>query len=169
MERWQLAANIAIVISSVIALVTVILTIVKMLKQSVPAPFRRKLEYINYYSDIIANYGTGIMIITDIAFIYDNEKLDDDWLVKIYERELKKKRSIYSNVSLLYSTYLKNNEIINRALGKDNELNLYAIDPTVQDPIVSAILLDDLNEIREKLKIRITYKKTYGFEETVTL
>lgn len=163
MEALEVATNIAVIIAAVTGIVTLILNIVKNINTSKPAPFRRKLEYINKFGDYIANHGNGPMTIIDIKYFYDGVCVDVDSLVELYTDNLSKR------YDLMWSTFLKNSELKKRVVAPREELMLVEIDPTIKENMNNIGLSKELLAIREKIKIQITYKSIYGCKKEITL
>lgn len=163
MEILDMITDIAVIVTAVVAVVTLVLSIVKQIIHSKPAPRRRKLEYVNDFGDFIVNNGTGSMKIKKITFLYDGKEVDADSLVKLYREKLG-----YTG-ELRCITYLHNDELIDRALGHNEEIKLFEINPQELSVKFDGYLLEKLEEIRRHIIIKIRYQTILGVIKTTEL
>ena len=110
------------------------------------------------FGDYLANYGKGIMTIVDIQLYYNHRKSYEPSLVDLIMSKLTFKGP------LMWSTFLRNSELIGRAVPAQYELKLVGINPEKQKGYNPRKLLDELLAIRENIDIEITYKNAYGIK-----
>lgn len=162
METLEMITDIAVIVTAVVAVITLILNIIKQFVHSNPAPMRRKLEYVNDFGDFIVNNGRGVMKIDKITYYYCNEQINVHSLAELYIEKLN-----YKNLQFI--TYLTNEDIIGLNINSGTELRLVEINPQVKINITNENLLNDLYEIRKNIMIKITYKTIYGWKKTAEL
>ncbi len=103
------------------------------------------------------------MRITSIEIYYNGESVQCDSLVDLYEDKLGKE--------LMWSTFISNEEILNRNIAPNAELRLVEINPesNSKNEEERQQLLQKLMEIRNSIKLKIVYKEIYGKEKTATI
>lgn len=161
---YTVLESISVTVAAIIATLTLILTIIKEIKHSHSTPTRRHLEYINKFGDYIANVGVGVMKITNIEIYYKGKLTEHTSLVDLYANEL-------GQSGLIWSTYISNEEIINKNIAPSEEIRLVEIDPDTNSTNIPAQinLLNRLCQIRKEIKLKITYKEIYGGKKTKTI
>ena len=155
--------TIAITITAFVGCLTFLLALIKEVKHSKSVPTRVHYEYPKKFGDYIANYGKGIMTIIDIELLYDGKPTNIDMLSKLYEEKLKKK--------LYWDTFLDNEEIKNRIIKSQEILRIAELNPqlAINKKIGGKKLLNKLKDMRERIKIKITYKEIYGFKKEIII
>ncbi len=165
MNTCDIIESVAVTVAALVAFVTLVLTIVKEVAHAKSSPSRRHLEYVNDFGDFIANFGSGIMRVTSIEIYYDGELVQCNSLVKLYKKKLG------TDKKLTWSTFLSNEEILNRNIAPNSELRLVEINPDSNSTNEEERqqLLQKLIEIRNSIKLKIVYKEIYGKEKTATI
>lgn len=162
MEKLQIAVNVGLIITAAAAVITLVLNIFKDLRLQRPKAIRRRHEYENDFCDGIYNYGSGVLTIVAISYLYKGKEENSDSLVELYCRELGAKCK-----NLEWSTFADEQDLIDRRIMPGKFVDLVAIDPL--EPKNVAITTDDLVDIRENIQIRITYKNIFGKEFSDTI
>lgn len=161
MEGLQIATNVSVIATAVIAMFTLILNLVKEKNNAKPYLFPRRLEYEDDFCDIIVNCGIGEMQIVKIEYFYMGQCVSVFSLVDIYEQNL-------TVNGLMWKTYLDNKDLIGRVLKAGEELRLVEIDPSIYETTYPN-LLQDLRAIRQNIAIKIIYKNIYGVKKKCTI
>ncbi|MDE6276079.1 MAG: hypothetical protein K2M75_06045 [Clostridia bacterium] len=159
--------TVAVAIATLVAALTLFFSIRKERIVAKSKPTRSYLEYEDEFGDLIANYGVGIMEIKSIEILYDGQLTNYDALYKLYEDKLG-----VGEDELTWDTYLDNEELLNRVIGSQAELEVAKIDPSSEENVIvygATNLLAQLRKIRKLVTIKITYKEMYGREKEIKL
>lgn len=169
-KGFQIAANVATILAGIAAVANLILVFIKALTSARPAPFRRQLEYLDDFGDFLANFGNGLMTIIDFTIYYKDKKIEKGVsLVDLYVEKLEEDALLQID-ELIWMTYLKNSELINRTIRPNETLKLIEINPEIyqselDESSVDYNLLERLKDIRSNIKLEITYKTIYRFRK----
>ena len=162
METIQVIANISIIATAIVGIISLILKIIQELSIAKPQPFRTRLEYLDNFGDSVANFGSGPLKIQEIKYFYNGVLFVGD-LVDLYTEKLNLEKD------LLWKTFSRKEDIINRALKPGEDLELVEIDPSDDWNGDIENLLNALMNIRSQITMEITYKNIYGMKKTVSL
>ncbi len=162
MEKLQIAVNVSLIITAVVAVITLVLNIFKELRLQNPKAVRRRHEYQDDFSDGIYNYGNGVLTIVAISYLYKGKEENSDSLVDLYCRELGTKCH-----GLIWSTFAGKQDLIGRSIIPGGFVDLVSINP--MKPKNVAVTTYDLVDIRENIQICITYKNIFGKEFSDTI
>ena len=163
MVDLEATTNVFLIITAIVAIITLVLNIFKECRHAKPIPYRRKLYYENDYGDFIANFGVGVFEITDMKLFLDGEEIKGQSVIDIYTELLGEKSE-----NLTWKTFIRNDEIVNRFIKFKDEIKLVEINPEDYKKDYPK-LLDELKEIRDRIKIILKYKDIYGIVRTKEL
>lgn len=166
---YELIETIAISITALLAIVTLILNIIKEVKISKVIPCRDHSEYIDKFGDYINNFGRGPMIIKEINVYYNNiivpNYIYNNSIVNLYVDKLTAMYNGKLNTGkLIWSTFVSNEEIVNRMIAPNQKIKIVEINPASNKGYPD--LFKKLLEIRRNIKIEITYKSIYSVNKT---
>ena len=159
MNWLEITTDIAILLTAIAAIVTIILKLIKEAHYSKPSLFRRELNVYKNFGDVLANFGLGPMTIIGIKYLYHGNVVEVDSIYEIFE-------NLYaSQLQPLHKTYLKNKDLIGRTICSGQEISLLSMD--ISGCMNKNDLKDKLKGVHEAIKIEWKYKDIYGREHTI--